>query len=94
MLKSSLLKALENPILTYFPYELDDNNFDKLSEETGWRYNRWIFKILTKYKLLFHDRNASPDLPPEATPEEREAMKGYSIQTEAHKTANKAGRIV
>ena len=40
MLKSSLLKALENPILTYFPYELDDNNFDKLSEETGWRYNR------------------------------------------------------
>ena len=51
-------------------------------------------KILTKYKLLFHDRNASPDLPPEATPEEREAMKGYSIQTEAHKTANKAGRIV
>ena len=40
MLRSSLLKALENPILTYFPYELDDDNFDKLSEETGWRYNR------------------------------------------------------
>ena len=41
MTRADLLKALENPILSYFPYEVDkDADFDKLSENIGYRYNK------------------------------------------------------
>lgn len=41
MTKSAVLRALERPILTDFPYELsNDSNFDDLSEKVGYRYNR------------------------------------------------------
>lgn len=35
---------------------------------------------------FYHNRDSSPDLPSDASPEEREALKGYSIQIHAHKT--------
>lgn len=41
MTKSAILRALEKPILTDFPYEIsNDSNFDDLSENVGYRYNR------------------------------------------------------
>ena len=41
MTLTAVLRALENPILTDFPYELsNDSNFDDIAEETGFRYNR------------------------------------------------------
>ena len=41
MTVSAVMRALENPILTEFPYELsDDSNFDDLTENVGYRYTR------------------------------------------------------
>ena len=41
MTKAALLKALENPILTYFPYSLRDEDFDKLAaDKIQYRYNK------------------------------------------------------
>ena len=41
MTLASVLRALENPILTDFPYELSNvSNFDDISEQTGYRYNK------------------------------------------------------
>ena len=43
MTRADLLRALENPILSYFPYELSkdkDADFDKASEYIGYRYNK------------------------------------------------------
>ena len=38
---STILRALENPILTDFPYELsNDSNFDDMTENVGFRYNK------------------------------------------------------
>ena len=37
----TVLRALENPILTDFPYELsNDSNFDDITENVGYRYNK------------------------------------------------------
>lgn len=41
MTVSTVLRALENPILTDFPYELsNDSNFDDMTENVGFRYNK------------------------------------------------------
>ena len=41
MTVAAVLRALENPILTDFPYELsDDSNFDDMTENVGFRYNK------------------------------------------------------
>ena len=43
MTRADLLRALENPILSYFPYELSkdkDADFDQASENIGYRYNK------------------------------------------------------
>ncbi len=41
MTVTAVLRALENPILTDFPFELsDDSNFDDMSENVGFRYNK------------------------------------------------------
>lgn len=40
MTVAAVLRALENPILTDFPYELsDDSNFDDIAQQTGYRHN-------------------------------------------------------
>ena len=41
MTVSAILRALENPILTDFPYELsNDSNFDDMAENVGYRFNK------------------------------------------------------
>ena len=41
MTVTAVLRALENPILTDFPYELsNDSNFDDITENVGYRYNK------------------------------------------------------
>ena len=41
MTVAAVLRALENPILTDFPFELsNDSNFDDITENVGFRYNR------------------------------------------------------
>lgn len=41
MTVTTVLRALENPILTDFPYELsNDSNFDDITENVGYRYNK------------------------------------------------------
>ena len=43
MTVTSVLRALEKPILTDFPYELsNDSNFDDLAEQTGFRHNEYV----------------------------------------------------
>ena len=41
MTVTAVLRALEKPILTDFPFELsDDSNFDDMTENVGFRYNK------------------------------------------------------
>lgn len=41
MTRADLLRALENPILSYFPYEVSkDADFDELADNMGYRYNK------------------------------------------------------
>lgn len=41
MTRAELLRALENPILSYFPYEASEaEDFDKASEKIGYKFNK------------------------------------------------------
>ena len=40
MTRETVMMGLESP-LTYFPYEMtDEENFDEVSENLGWRYSK------------------------------------------------------
>lgn len=40
MTRAELLRAIEKPILSFFPYEMANANFDEASEKIGYRYNK------------------------------------------------------
>ena len=46
-----------------------------------------VYKYRTMISTWLHCRNATPDFPPDVSAEDREAMKGYSLKIEGHKTA-------
>lgn len=93
--RASVAKAQEKP-LTYFPYEIaDEREFDdpeiqkEIRNNFGYRYNKYI---IVKYLEQCNNcifRDAVPNLPPEADDDLRQALKGYNIEIEAHKTAKK-----
>ena len=38
MNRDEILRSIEKPILTFFPYET--TNFEEAAEKVGWRYNK------------------------------------------------------
>ena len=41
MTRAEFFRALESPILSYFPYEVaNDDDFDQASENIGFRFNK------------------------------------------------------